>query len=165
MRLLALIVLFLTVPFLELAIILEVVGPALGAPLTIVLLAADSFLGAVLLRSQGRVAWRRFNETLAAGALPHREVIDGVLVIFGGALLLTPGFVTDAVGLLLLLPPSRAAARSVLLRRLSRRIFGGPGAEPHVRRERRQPRPPARRAHDVEGTATEHDRPTPRLER
>ena len=63
------------------------------------------------MRSQGRAAWRRFNDVAAAGRLPAREVLDGVLVIFGGALLLTPGFVTDILGLLFLLPPTRAIVR------------------------------------------------------
>ena len=91
------------------------VGDAIGAVRRSLLLVADSLLGAMLLRSQGRAVWRRFNETLAQGRMPHREVIDGVLVIFGGAFLITPGFLTDIVGLVLLLPPTRA-----LVRRLAR---------------------------------------------
>ena len=73
---------------------------------------ADSILGALLLRSQGRAAWRRFNEALAAGRVPAREVLDGVLVIFGGALLITPGFITDIVGMLFCCcrPPARWCA-------------------------------------------------------
>ena len=85
MPLLALIALFLVVPFVELYVIIEVVGPALGAPLTILLLAADSIIGALLFKSQGRSVWRRFNRTMAEGKVPHREVVDGVLVIFGGS--------------------------------------------------------------------------------
>ena len=80
------------------------VGDAIGVVPTILLLAADSVLGSVLLRSQGRAVWRRFNEALAAGRMPHREVQDGVAVIFGGAFLITPGFLTDIVG------PGAAAA-------------------------------------------------------
>ena len=66
----------------------------------------------MLLRTQGRAAWRRFNEALAGGRVPHREVIDGVLVIFGGVLLLTPGFITDIFGLLFLFPPTRVLLRA-----------------------------------------------------
>ena len=106
MRLLALIALFILLPLAELYVILKV-GDAIGVPWTILLLAADSILGAMLLRSQGRAVWRRFNEALATGRMPHREVQDGVLVIFGGAFLITPGFLTDVIGLLLLLPPTR----------------------------------------------------------
>jgi UPF0716 protein FxsA len=137
--LLALIALFIVVPLAELYVILKV-GDAIGVVWTILLLAADSLLGSMLLRSQGRSVWRRFNEALATGRLPHREVVDGVLVIFGGAFLITPGFLTDIVGLALLLPPSRAVARRILMRRLGRR--------PEVR---------ATRGYDVEGTAREYD--------
>ena len=89
------------------------------------LLALDSLLGSVLLRSQGRTVWRRFNEALAGGRMPHREVMDGVLVIFGGAFLITPGFLTDIVGLLLLIPPTRAVIRRLAVRRLGRRSRSG----------------------------------------
>ena len=154
MPLLALIVLFLVVPFLELYVILEVVGPALGAPLTILLLAADSIIGALLFKSQGRTVWRRFNQTMAEGRVPHREVVDGVLVIFGGAFLITPGFISDIAGILLLLPPTRAVIRRLLIRRLGRRLLVT------------EPRPRGPRGYDVEGSAREYDDvPQPRLER
>jgi UPF0716 protein FxsA len=148
--LLALIALFLVVPFLELYVILEVVGPALGAPLTILLLAADSVIGALLFKSQGRSVWRRFNTALSEGRVPHREVIDGVLVIFGGAFLITPGFLSDIVGALLLVPPTRSLVRRFLVRRLGRRlVVSAPG-----------------RSYDVEGSAREYyDEPRRRLER
>lgn len=150
MPLLALIALFLVVPFVELYVILEVVGPALGAPLTIALLAADSVIGALLFKSQGRSVWRRFNRTMSEGRVPHREVVDGVLVIFGGAFLITPGFVTDIAGILLLLPPTRAVIRRLLIRRLGRRVVV---AAPQ-------------RGYDVEGSARDYDdAPQPRLER
>jgi UPF0716 protein FxsA len=151
MPLLVLVLLFLAIPFAELYVILEVVGPAIGAPLTILLLAADSLIGAFLFRSQGRSVWGRFNETMAAGRVPHRELIDGVLVIFGGAFLITPGFLTDIVGILLLLPPTRAVIRRLVVRRLGRRIavVSTPGDNPF----------------DVDGTATEYDAPARRLER
>ena len=150
MPLVALIAVFLVVPFVELYVILEVVGPALGAPLTILLLAADSIIGALLFKSQGRSVWRRFNLTMSEGRVPHREVVDGVLVIFGGAFLITPGFVTDIAGILLLLPPTRAVIRRLLIRRLGRRVVV---AAPQ-------------RGYDVEGSARDYDdAPQPRLER
>jgi UPF0716 protein FxsA len=152
MPLLALVAVFIIVPLAELYVILKV-GDAIGAVWTIALLAADSLLGSVLLRAQGRTVWGRFNETLAAGRMPHREVLDGVLVIFGGAFLITPGFLTDIVGLVLLIPPSRALVRRIVARRLGRRVaVGVVGGQP------RQP-------HDVDGTATEYDAPPGRLER
>jgi UPF0716 protein FxsA len=145
--LLALIALFIALPLVELYVILKV-GDAIGAVWTILLLAADSVLGSLLLRAQGRSVWRRFNNALAEGKMPHREVIDGVLVIFGGAFLITPGFVTDIVGLLLLLPPTRSLIRSAVVRRLGRRVADGTAS----RFGRRAPAD-----YDVEGTAREHD--------
>jgi UPF0716 protein FxsA len=142
MPLLALLALFIVVPLAELYVILKV-GDAIGALPTIALLAADSVLGSLLLRAQGRAVWRRFNETLAGGRMPHREVLDGVLVIFGGAFLITPGFLTDIVGLFLLLPPTRSLARTLVVRRLGRRVQVG----------------------YVDGTATGHDAPPGRLRR
>ena len=143
MPLWALALLFLIVPLAELYLILKV-GDTIGIGWTILLLVADSLLGSWLLRSQGRAVWRRFNEILAQGRVPHREIVDGVLVIFGGAFLITPGFLTDIVGVLLLLPPTRAIARRMLMRRMGRgAVAAGTGA-----------RPP--RDFDVEGSAREY---------
>jgi UPF0716 protein FxsA len=152
-RVVLLLLLFIVLPLAELFVILKV-GDLIGAVPTILLLAADSVLGAMLLRSQGGRVWTRFREALERGDVPHREVIDGVLVIFGGAFLITPGFLTDIVGILLLLPPSRAAFRAWLIRRLGKRI--------EIRTVRRRG---TTSDFDVEGTATEYDAPSPRLER
>jgi UPF0716 protein FxsA len=124
MPLLPLLLIFIAVPIAELYVILQV-GDAIGAIPTVALLAADSVLGSVLLRSQGRSVWRQFNRALAEGRVPHRELLDGVAVIFGGAFLITPGFITDVIGLLLLLPPTRAAIRRVAVRRIGRRLSVG----------------------------------------
>jgi UPF0716 protein FxsA len=112
------------------------IGSAIGILPTIALLLLDSVLGAALMRWQGRTAWMRFNSALAEGRVPAKEVIDGVLVIFGGALLLTPGFISDFLGLLLLLPPTRAVIRSVLVRRYSDRLMASAasGAEARMGR-------------------------------
>src|SRR4051794_35034612 len=109
------------------------------------------------MRSQGRQVWRRFNETLRAGAMPHREIVDGVLVIFGGAFLITPGFVTDILGFILLIPPTRALVRRALQRTLERRaVFTVTRAASD---RARRPGPPGS-DYDVEGTATERDDPS-----
>jgi UPF0716 protein FxsA len=131
MPLWALALIFLAVPIAELYAI-YLVGDAIGVLPTFLLLAADSLLGSLLLRSQGRSVWRRFNDALSAGRMPHREVLDGVLIIFGGAFLITPGFITDVVGLILLIPPTRAIVRRFLVRRLGRRVEvrGMPHAPP-----------------------------------
>jgi UPF0716 protein FxsA len=147
---LLLIVVFIAVPIAELYVILQV-GDAIGAPLTILLLVADSLLGSMLLRSQGRSVWRQFNEAMRAGRMPHRELFDGIAVIFGGAFLITPGFLTDVFGLLLLIPPTRAVLRRFAVRRLGKRF--GLGAVAGVAGRARR----GRGAGDtVEGTAREH---------
>ncbi len=151
-----LVLLFIVVPIAELALIIQV-GGLIGFWPTLALLILDSILGAMLMRAQGRVAWRRFNEAIQAGRVPAREVADGVLVIFGGALLLTPGFITDIFGILFLLPPTRALIRRVFLRQAMRRmtitmVRPGPGPGPGF-----GARPP-RRDSDVEGSAVEIDR-------
>src|SRR3954469_22181224 len=150
-----LVLLFIVVPIVELFVIIQV-GEAIGVLPTIALLVVDSILGSVLMKAQGRAAWRRFNAALAEGRIPHREVLDGALVIFGGALLLTPGFLTDVLGVLLLLPPTRAIVRAALVRRLLPRLviggLGGAGRMGGGRRPRRPPEP-RERGHHVEGHA------------
>ena len=151
MPLLLLVALFIVVPLAELYLILKV-GDVIGWWQTILLLALDSVLGSVLLRTQGRAVWRRFNETMAAGRVPHKELQHGIAVIFGGALLVTPGFLTDILGLLLLLPPTRLVILRLVMRRIARRararVVAGGG------------RPPGRGG-DVEGTASEYPRAEP----
>jgi len=140
MRLL-LIVLFIIVPIAELALLIQV-GSWIGFWPTLALLVLDAVLGSMLMRSQGRLAWRRFNEAIAEGRAPAREALDGVLVIFGGALLLTPGFITDIFGLLFLIPPTRVLVRRLIVRRATLRVMGV--ATPPARNGRPQ---------DVDGTA------------
>lgn len=119
--------LFLVVPFVELFVILQV-GRAIGALNTIAVLVMVSIVGAWLVKREGLSVVRRAQERVRQGAVPATELVDGVLILFAGALLLTPGFVTDMVGVLLLLPPIRAALRVGVTRRLRRqaefRTFG-----------------------------------------
>lgn len=161
MPLVVLLLIFIVVPLAELYVILAV-GDAIGVIWTIVLLAADSLLGTVLLRSQGRSAWRRFNEALQSGRMPHREVQDGVAIIFGAAFLITPGFLTDVVGLLLLIPPTRAVIRRwaghLIARRMTARVAAHGGSA-----RRGDGRPSG--DYDVEGTASEQPRSGRDLER
>jgi UPF0716 protein FxsA len=146
-----LIALFIVVPIAELYVIFKI-GDSIGWLPTLALLVIDSIAGWWLLKSQGRTVWHRFQATMEAGRVPHREVMDGVLVIFGGAFLLTPGFITDIFGFLLLLPPSRAVFRRFLIRR-GGRMFGISVATG------RRSTPAARQDWDVEGTAREVDQP------
>lgn len=112
---------FLVVPFLELYVIIQV-GHALGALNTIALLLLVSMVGAALVKREGLAVLRRAQERIATGAVPGRELVDGVLVLLAGALLLTPGFLSDVVGVLLLLPPVRAGVRASATRYLRRRV-------------------------------------------
>lgn len=102
--------LLLVVPIVELYVLIQV-GQAIGAGWTILLLIGVSILGTILLKREGGVAWRRLQEAIAAGRMPTNEVTDGALIVVGGALLITPGFVTDVVGLLFLFPMTRGAAK------------------------------------------------------
>jgi UPF0716 protein FxsA len=165
-----LVLLFIVVPVVELYLIIQV-GGAIGVIPTLAILIGDALLGSFLLRHQGRAAWVRFNRALAENRIPTREVLDGVLVIFGGAFLLTPGFLTDIVGLVLLIPPTRALVRGGLGRVMKGRLSVGTRSASwgYTRmRSRRADRGPApgwpppgpprsggRRPGDIEGTAHE----------
>jgi UPF0716 protein FxsA len=139
-------VLFIVVPLLELAVIIQV-GQLVGTGPTVLLLLAVSLVGAALVKREGLRAWFRFRQAVAEGRVPAKEVVDGALLLFGGALLLTPGFLTDAVGLLLLVPVTREVVRRVLRRRVT--VFGLPpqrgrtgGSDAQRGGRDRQPREP-----------------------
>ena len=119
-----LVLVFLVVPFLELFVILQV-GRAIGPLNTVGLLLLVSVLGAWLVKREGLSVLRRARERMDDGAVPGRELVDGVLILFAGALLLTPGFLTDVTGILLLLPPVRGAVRAFAMRELRRRAEFG----------------------------------------
>jgi UPF0716 protein FxsA len=112
---------FIVVPLVELAIIIQV-GQAIGLLWTIALLVVDSVVGAWLVRREGTRAWSRFRAALDQGRVPADEVLEGALVLFGGALMLTPGFASDALGLLLMIPPARRLIAAALKRRLGARF-------------------------------------------
>jgi UPF0716 protein FxsA len=111
-----LVVLFFVLPIAELAVIVQV-SDVIGLGNTIGLLILLSVAGAWLVKQEGLGVARRVQDQLQRGEMPGREVIDGFLILLGGALMLTPGFLTDVVGLFLLLPPARAVVRAVLARR------------------------------------------------
>ncbi len=146
-----LVILFIVVPIVELYVIIQI-GGLIGVLPTLALLLADALLGSLLLRHQGRGAWRRFNQALAERRFPGREVADGLMIAVGGTLLLTPGFITDIFGLLLLIPPTRAIARRLLRAYAGHRfvvvgVGGNGGATPR--------HGPAGRPYDFDGTAEE----------
>ncbi|MFP5218612.1 MAG: FxsA family protein [Actinomycetes bacterium] len=145
------------VPLIEIYLLIQV-GQVLGALPTVALLVLMSVIGGLLLRREGARTWRAFREALHSGRVPAREVADGALVLFGGALLLTPGFFTDALGLACVLPGSRAVLRRLLTGVVARRL-GAPGVAGAFAadRLRGRHRPTARpgRGDVVEGTVVE----------
>jgi UPF0716 protein FxsA len=151
-----LVALFIVVPIVELWVIIEI-GSLIGVWPTIALLLADALLGSLLLRHQGRGAWRRFNEAIAERRFPGREVADGLLIAIGGTLLLTPGFLTDVVGAIFLIPPTRAIVRRLMRGYVGRRfvIVGAPRPS--------GPHPPSQRTYDYDSTAEEIDGDDPQL--
>ena len=122
---------FLVVPLAELYVIIQV-GQAFGALNTIVLLIVVGAAGAWLAKREGVSVWRRFQRQVQSGAVPGKEIADGVMILFAAALLMTPGFLTDLLGIALLMPPVRAVVRGVLMKQAARRAgiirvnrFGG----------------------------------------
>ncbi|GII51839.1 hypothetical protein Pth03_02280 [Planotetraspora thailandica] len=112
---------FLVVPVLEIWVLIQI-GSVIGGWQTVALLIADSVLGAWLVRREGRRAWAALQSAVQSGRMPDRELADGGMVVAGGALLLTPGFLTDVVGFVLILPFTRPLARRVLAWFLRRRV-------------------------------------------
>lgn len=124
-----LVLLFIAVPLVELYVIVET-ARSIGTLETIGLLIVVSVVGAWMVKAQGLAVLWRIRSRLQEGQIPGRELVDGGLVLLAGALMLTPGFVTDAVGLLLLFPPARMAIRPLLIRRFRHRVtYLGPGAD------------------------------------
>jgi UPF0716 protein FxsA len=118
---LALVFLFVIVPLVELAVFVQVAS-SFGVWNTVAVLLAVSLIGAWIVKRQGMSVWRRAQVQMNAGRVPAKEVVDGFLILCAGGLLLVPGFVTDALGLLLLLPPVRAALRVLMTRRWTGRV-------------------------------------------
>ncbi len=114
---------FLLVPLAEVYVLIHV-GQAIGAGWTVLLLLASAVLGSWLVRREGARAWRRFREAAAGGRPPAKEAVDGALVLIGGTLLVTPGFLSDVVGLFLLAPVTRPLVRGALVRAVGRRLTG-----------------------------------------
>lgn len=107
------------VPLIEIYILVQV-GQEIGTLATILLLIAVSIVGAWLVKREGRATWNKLRAAMARGEVPTKEAVDGAMILFGGALMLTPGFLTDILGLVLILPPSRAALKGSF-----RRLLGG----------------------------------------
>jgi UPF0716 protein FxsA len=123
-----LLVAFVVVPLVEIFVLVQV-GQVIGPWWTILLLIAASALGAWLIKREGSRAWAALREALQTGRMPARELADAGLILIGGTLMLTPGFVSDVVGILLILPLTRPVARRLLTRMVAARLVG-PAAGP-----------------------------------
>lgn len=123
--------LFLVVPIIEIYFLIQV-GSSIGAFPTVVLVVATAVIGAFLLRQQGMSTLSRFQNNLATGVLPANEMMEGVLLIVGGALLMTPGFVTDTIGFLCLIPFTRQfIVKQITKRSLMKAQAGRAGSSPY----------------------------------
>jgi UPF0716 protein FxsA len=133
----ALFVAFVVVPLVEIYVLIQV-GQVIGPWWTILLLILDSLLGSWLIKREGGRAWQALRTALQTGRMPARELADGALILVGGTLMLSPGFVTDALGILLILPFTRPVARRLLTRMVAQRLVSrdarrpGPGSDGSV---------------------------------
>ena len=121
-------VLFLVIPILEIYILLKV-GDIVGAFPTVILVVLTAVIGAGLLRQQGLSTLARLQQNIGQGKLPAQEIIEGVLLAVGGALLMTPGFVTDTIGFLCLIPFSRKFIAQAIMKRSADRLKAGVNAQ------------------------------------
>lgn len=121
-----LLLLFIVIPIVEIWLLIKV-GSVIGAISTVALVMLTAVIGLALLRQQGFSTLLRLNQRLAQGELPATEVFEGVVLAIGGALLLTPGFFTDAIGFLCLIPPTRRALIHYVLKHAKWRVVQGGG--------------------------------------
>jgi len=129
--------LFIIIPLVELYVIIAV-GEHIGAFWTVILVLLTAVIGVNLLRMQGMSTLMRAQRNMAQGAIPAMEMIEGIALAVAGVLLITPGFITDSIGFLLLLPASRQAViRYIMARSTVHTSFGAqstqwpPGQPPH----------------------------------
>ena len=114
---------FVVLPLAEIYVLIQI-GHVIGAWWTILLLLADGMLGSWLMKREGSRTWAALRDALQSGRMPGTELADAALVLVGGTLLLTPGFLSDVVGLFCILPLTRPAARRLLARVVTRRLLG-----------------------------------------
>jgi UPF0716 protein FxsA len=133
---------FVVVPLAEIFVLIQV-GQVIGPWWTILLLVADSLLGSWLIKREGGRAWAALRTALDTGRMPARELADGALILVGGTLMLSPGFVTDALGIVLILPFTRPLARAALTRLVARKLAAaGDGRSRNARRPGPRPEGP-----------------------
>jgi len=121
---------FVVLPIVEIFVLIQI-GQVIGAWWTVLLLVADAFLGSYLVKREGSRTWAALQQAIRDGRMPHRELADGALVLVGGTLLVTPGFVTDIFGFFLILPPTRPVSRRLLGGLVARKLLrSGSGRGP-----------------------------------
>jgi UPF0716 protein FxsA len=118
-------VLFVVIPLVEIYLLIQV-GQVIGVWWTILLLIADSILGSYLVKHEGGRAWEALRQAIESHKMPAKELADGALILIGGTLLLTPGFLSDVVGFFCILPFTRPLARRLLTGFITRKLLGGP---------------------------------------
>jgi len=116
-----LLVALIVVPLLEIYVLIQV-GQVIGPWWTILLLLVDSVIGSWLIKREGGRAWRALTTAINSGRMPASELADGALILIGGTLMLSPGFVTDAFGILLIVPLTRPVFRRLLTGFVTRRV-------------------------------------------
>ena len=129
--LLKLLILFVVLPLLDLWLLFTLADGMVSYSVTVGVVVATGIVGASLAKRQGLAAWKNFNAELGRGALPADAMLDGVLILLAGAVLITPGLITDAIGLALLVPPLRRVVRRRLIARLASKIQVQSVASPH----------------------------------
>lgn len=134
----AFLVFFLVVPICEIALVIAI-GQAIGGWATFGLLVLWSLFGVWLVRRTWSVAWRDLREAGRHGVMPADELIDGVLALVGGILILIPGFITDFLGLLLILPFTRPIGRALIKVWAARRVAAGLGGVTVIQGQRVPP--------------------------
>lgn len=136
-----LLIAFVLVPLIEIYVIIQI-GQVIGPWWTILLLIADSIFGTWLIKREGSKAWNALRTALNSGRMPANELADGALILVGGTLMLTPGFITDGFGMLFILPFTRPIARGLLARVIGRKLGGAvPGFDAFGVRNNNHPGP------------------------
>ncbi len=115
---------FIAVPFIELVILFEIAN-IIGSLETLLLILITGIVGGMLAKREGINAWIRFQREVRSGSVPAGRIFDGFLILIGGALLLTPGLITDAIGFSLLIPPSRKTIKKLLAKYIRKKIEQG----------------------------------------
>lgn len=155
-------VLFIVIPFTELMILLKV-GAAWGVFPTLALIITTAMVGYQLFKRQGLATWQRVNQKLSQGELPSKEMADGIVILLAGALMITPGLITDSIGLFCLIPVTRKLILTVIMRRFKDKVTVYSAHSYHTTntsQESSNNRPPNDSGRTFEGDYQEQDKPS-----